>query len=191
MITYTDLEVEAALRHTDAADCALITLPPMTWWNNSAKTEEQKAHIVSRARALAAGIRLPFDSKVEHARKIIRRALDSDTKWALSYSGGKDSTVLSHLMTFDMDLRVPHVMSNTRMEYPETITMVNSWYSRLRAAGVECHAVFPDLRPEQVWKRYGVPLWSKEIAYKYRKFAASASRTRYLLWCRKRFTSRL
>lgn len=175
MLTYSDLEIEMALKHRDATDCALVTLPSMTWWNNSAKTDEQKAHIVDRARTLAEGLKLPHDRKLEHARKIIRKTVDSGMSWALSYSGGKDSTVLSHLTVMDMGLRIPHVMSNTRMEYPETMVMVNRWYSMLRKLGVECHTVFPDMRPGEVWKKYGLPLWSKEIAYKYRKFAASKS----------------
>ncbi len=53
--------------------------------------------------------------------------------------------------------------------------MVNSWFRRLRELGVECHTVFPDVRPNTLWKDIGVPLWSKEIAYKYRKFAKSKS----------------
>ena len=173
---HTDLEVEAALRHREASDCALITLPPMTWWNSQQKTPEQKAHIINRAQTLQAGINMPFEMKCRHTEKIIRRALEQPFQWAMSYSGGRDSTVLSHYMVYGMGITsVPHVMSNTRMEYPESVQQVNRWFKDLRELGVDCHTVFPDVRPNVLWKQIGVPLWSKEIAYKYRKFERSKS----------------
>jgi 3'-phosphoadenosine 5'-phosphosulfate sulfotransferase (PAPS reductase)/FAD synthetase len=170
------LDFDMALKHREAHDCSLVTMPPMGFWNSSNKTPEQKAHIIDRAQTLQAGIRMGYDQKCEHAEKVIRMALEMDQKWAVSYSGGRDSTVLSHIMIYGMGLtHVPHVMSNTRMEYPESVKMVNQWFTRLRALGVDCHTVFPAARPNVLWKEIGVPLWSKEIAYKYRKFARSDS----------------
>lgn len=167
-------EVNAALRHREAHDCSLITLPPMTWWNSQSKTPEQKAHIIDRAQTLQAGIRMSYDQKVIHTEKVVKAALDKGINFAVSYSGGRDSTALSHIMIYGLGLtHVPHVMSNTRMEYPESMQMVNSWFRRLRELGVDCHTVYPDVRPNTLWKEIGVPLWSKEVAYKYRKFAKS------------------
>ena len=173
----SDFEYEAALRHRDASDCSLITLPAMGWWNNKNKTPEQKAHIIDRAQTLQAGIRMPFEKKILHAEKIVRASLKhGELSWAVSYSGGRDSTVLSHLMVYRMgQVDVPHVMSNTRMEYVSSVMMVNRWFARLRYLGVDCTTVFPGRRPNELWKDIGVPLWSKEIAYKYRKFARSKS----------------
>lgn len=168
-------EIEAALRHRDAHDCALITLPVMSYWNHKEKSAEEKAHIINRAQTLQAGINMDFEKKIRHAKKVIERALDAHSNWAVSYSGGRDSTILSHLMVYEMGIKVPHVMSNTRMEYPETIQQVNSWYGKLREEGVSCNTCFPEFRPNVLWKKIGVPVWSKEIAYKYRKFSKSKS----------------
>lgn len=59
------------------------------------------------------------------------------------------------------------------MEYPETVTQIAKWFAGLRLIGIECHTVFPEVRPKDLWKKIGVPLWSKAIAYKFRKFANS------------------
>lgn len=169
--------VDTLLKHRDATDCDLITLPRMSFWNNPHKTEAQKAHIIDRAQTLQNGINRTYDEKVLHAQKVVKQALDKeDVKWAISYSAGRDSTVLSHLMVEQMGLKhIAHVMSNTRMEYPETLQMFKVWKLWLMERGVECHQVFPDLRPKELWPKIGVPLWSKQVAYKYRKFAASPS----------------
>jgi 3'-phosphoadenosine 5'-phosphosulfate sulfotransferase (PAPS reductase)/FAD synthetase len=164
-----------AMEERDPFSCTAISMPGMAFWNSSAKTPEQKAHIIDRANTLQKGINLELWQKLEITERIIKRALQEDTKWALSYSGGRDSTVLSHIIVERLGLKIPHVMSNTRMEYPETIKQVKNWYERIRAHDVECHVCFPDRRPNELWKDIGVPLWSKEIAYKYRKFFKSAS----------------
>jgi 3'-phosphoadenosine 5'-phosphosulfate sulfotransferase (PAPS reductase)/FAD synthetase len=150
----------------------------MDFWNNKQKTPEQKAHIIDRAQTLQAGINRPFADKMMHARKVIRLSMEAhpELKWAISYSAGRDSTTLSHLMVEDMGIRhIPHVMSNTRMEYPETLQMYKKWKAWLGERGVECHQVFPDERPKSLWARIGVPLWSKMLAYKYRQFVSSKS----------------
>lgn len=168
------IEQTFALKHREAHDCSLISMPNMGFWNSKKKSPEELAHIIDRAQTLQAGINMPYADKVKHAKKVISAALKQHQHWAISYSGGRDSTVLSHLMVEGMGiLNIPHVMSNTRMEYPETIKMVTAWYARMRELGVECNVVFPDVRPHTLWKQIGVPVWSKEIAYKYRKFAAS------------------
>jgi 3'-phosphoadenosine 5'-phosphosulfate sulfotransferase (PAPS reductase)/FAD synthetase len=166
-----------AMEDRDPFSCTTISMPGMSFWNLSAKvkTQAQKDHIDDRANTLQKGIGLSLDDKLGITERIINRALAEDTTWALSYSGGRDSTVLSHIIVERMGLKIPHVMSNTRMEYPETIKQVKDWYERIRAHGVECHVCFPDRRPNELWKDIGVPLWSKEIAYKYRKFLKSKS----------------
>jgi 3'-phosphoadenosine 5'-phosphosulfate sulfotransferase (PAPS reductase)/FAD synthetase len=119
---------------------------------------------------------MPYPQKLLHAQKVVKQAFDrEDVKWALSFSAGRDSTVLSHLMVELLGRRIPHVMSNTRMEYPETLKMFKRWREWLEQRDVECHQVFPDVRPKELWPKIGVPLWSKQLAYKYRKFAASSS----------------
>lgn len=162
--------------YRDPTACSTISMPDMDFWNSSDKSELQKQHIKDRANTLQKGIGMLRVEKVDYAERVIARALRSGVKWAVSYSGGRDSTVLSHFIVERMGIKdIPHVMSNTRMEYPETIKQVKNWYARMRAQGVECHTCFPDKRPKQLWSEIGVPLWSKSLAYKYRKFAKSKS----------------
>ncbi len=163
-----------AVNERDPLSCTTISMPGMGFWNSSNKTDAQKKHIIDRANTLQKGINLSPADKLDMTKRIIERALQVDTKWALSYSGGRDSTVLSHILVEVMGIKnIPHVMSNTRMEYPESIRQVKNWYERLGAQGVEGHTCFPDRRPNELWKAIGVPLWSKQLAYKYRKFRMS------------------
>lgn len=165
-----------SVEERDPESCTTISMPGMDFWNSSAKTELQKQHIKDRANTLQKGIGMDLYAKLDYTERVIKRATAIDTKWALSYSGGRDSTVLSHIMVEHLGMtKIPHVMSNTRMEYPESIKQVKNWYDRLRLKGVECHVCFPDRRPNELWKELGVPLWSKQLAYKYRKFRASKS----------------
>lgn len=164
-----------ALTHRDSFDCSLVAMPRMSYWNNTKKTPEQKAHIIDRAQTLQAGINRSYEDKLHHTKKVLLMSMEKGISWAVSYSGGRDSTVLSHFMVTRMGYKTPHVMSNTRMEYPETLRMFKVWREWLAERGVECHQVFPDMRPKELWPKIGVPLWSKQIAYKYRKFAASKS----------------
>jgi len=180
MIQLDDLgfppDMLAALKHREAHDCSLVELPDMAFWNirDALKSPAQKAHIIDRAQTLAKGLKMSYDQKCEHAEKVIRFALRKRVRWATSYSGGKDSHVLSHMQIYGLGLTgIPHVMSNTRMEYTESIRQVAEWYAAIRPLGVSCHVVFPKERPKALWKRIGVPLWSKELAYKYRKFSKS------------------
>lgn len=178
---------KVALKLGLADDCSIISLPNPKNWNDGFKSQKEREEILNRGRTLQAGIRLSYEEKVNHAYKVIRKALNIDSqnqpldsegntsgiKWVVSYSGGKDSTVLSHLISFGMGLKIAHVMSNTRMEYPETIKQVGKWFSMLRENNIECHIVWPSKKPKDLWKEIGVPLWSKRIAYKYRKFLNS------------------
>ena len=191
MSDHLSSEQRVALKYREANDCSLVMLPNMPFWNRKAKTPEEKAEIKDRAQTLQAGIRMSYDEKVAHAELVIRKALDLDTsgqpmdpagptagvKWAVSYSGGKDSTVLSHLMVFGMGLKLHHVMSNTRMEYPETLKQVTKWYAMLREWGVECHTAYPDAKPKDLWKKIGVPLWSKQMGKKFGDYSRSKTDT--------------
>lgn len=180
-------EQRVALKQRLADECALIMLPNPEGWNDRIKTAEQKAEIKDRAQTLQAGIRLPYERKLILTERIIREALGLDSQnrplerdfptkgvnWAVSYSAGGDSTILSHFMVARMSLKTRHVGSNTRMEYPETVKQWREWAAFLESHGVEFSMVFPAVRPRELWKKIGVPLFSKQLAYKYRKFAAS------------------
>lgn len=47
--------------------------------------------------------------------------LQVNPSWAVSFSAGRDSTVLSHLIVQVFGAKISHVMSNTRMGRPEVL----------------------------------------------------------------------
>ena len=72
----------------------------------------------------------------------------------MSFSGGKDSTVLAKLVR-DMYPDVPIVFSNTGLEYPE----IQSFARKMGATFVRPKMAFSD-----VISKYGYPIISKENA---------------------------
>lgn len=151
-------------------DCSWVMLDHPGNWQSADKSAAEKEQLRFRALTRERGIRLPYSRKIAHACKIIRMAHElEEVRWGLSFSAGKDSTVLSHIITERLGLRVPHIMSNTRMEYPETNRQMRAWRKWLAARGVDLHVAYPDKRPKEVWQM-GHPLWSKEIASKVRQF---------------------
>ena len=72
----------------------------------------------------------------------------------VSFSGGKDSTVLAHLV-LDMYPEVPLVFSNTGLEYPEI-----QKFARMMGA----EFLTPKMRFSEVISMYGYPIISKEVS---------------------------
>ena len=72
----------------------------------------------------------------------------------VSFSGGKDSTVLAHLV-HEMFPDVPLVFSNTGLEYPEIQAFA-------RKKGAEF--VRPKMMFSEVISKYGYPIISKEVS---------------------------
>lgn len=73
----------------------------------------------------------------------------------VSFSGGKDSTVLKHIVDGMYD-DVPAVFVNTGLEYPEI--------QRFAMSQPNVITVRPKMRFDQVIKEYGYPVISKEVA---------------------------
>jgi 3'-phosphoadenosine 5'-phosphosulfate sulfotransferase (PAPS reductase)/FAD synthetase len=101
---------------------------------------------------------LDLDTKVLEARTRIAEWHDYwDGQVYISFSGGKDSTVLLDLVRRDFP-DVPAVFVNTGLEFPEVVKFVR------QTPGVTC------LRPEMTFKKvletYGYPVASKEVAQK-------------------------
>ncbi len=155
--------------------CGWIMLDMPENWQGT-KTEAQTAELSRRGKALSAGMNESFENKLDYAIRVIERAMmiakTKGIKWAVSYSAGRDSTILSYIIVEILGWKIPHVMSNTRMEYPEVQRQAQRWKKWLEARGVEMTVVFPKKRPAEVWKE-GFPLWGKEIARKFRIWAAS------------------
>jgi len=99
---------------------------------------------------------LPLEAKVHMTQIRIREWYNHwDGDVYVAFSGGKDSTVLAHLVK-DMYPNVPLVYSNTGLEYPEIQAFA-------RKMGAEF--VRPKMQFSEVISKYGYPLIGKEVAY--------------------------
>ncbi|MDE5832019.1 MAG: phosphoadenosine phosphosulfate reductase family protein, partial [Desulfovibrio sp.] len=100
--------------------------------------------------------RMPLEQKIELSIERIREWYEAwDGAVAVSYSGGKDSSVLLWLVrTVYPDVR--GVFCHTGLEYPEVIRTV--------MATPNCQVIRPKLRFREVINKYGWPIASKKLA---------------------------
>ena len=112
-------------------------------------------HDAARLRELQA---LPLDRKILITQtRIIEWYTRNKGQVYVSYSGGKDSTVLLHIirnMGFSAE-QIPAVFSNTGLEYAEIQN-----FARQNGADF----VHPKMRFDEVISTYGYPIISKEVA---------------------------
>lgn len=110
---------------------------------------------------------LPLRDKITTTQALMDEAIEifGESYIYSSFSGGKDSTVLSHIAR----MRYPnilHIFSDTSCEFPETITFVE----RMKEEGVNIATVIPPDRRRVPWTfervvlEYGYPLFSKSVA---------------------------
>jgi hypothetical protein len=113
----------------------------------------EPVHDAARLKELQA---LPLDRKIQISQaRIIEWYQKNNGNVCVSFSGGKDSTVLLHLVrTLYPD--VPAVFSNTGLEYPEIQKFVRTFPN--------VDIVVPKMRFDQVISTYGYPLIGKEVA---------------------------
>ena len=90
----------------------------------------------------------------EAAQQRIERALTEFDYCYVSFSGGKDSTVLAHLV-HDIYPDVPLVFSNTGLEYPE----IQAFARKMGAEFIRPKMAFSD-----VISKCGYPIISKEVS---------------------------
>lgn len=100
---------------------------------------------------------LPLEAKIIMTQQRIRQWYDYwDGEVYLSFSGGKDSTVLRDLISKTSGVYdVPSVFCDTGLEYPEV---------RKFAAERADVVIRPEMRFDEVIKTYGYPVISKEVA---------------------------
>lgn len=84
----------------------------------------------------------------------------------VSFSGGKDSTVLKHIVDSMYD-DVTAVFINTGLEYPE----IQKFVREVKAGKYDCfnsnvEILMPEMRFDEVIKKYGYPVISKNVAEK-------------------------
>lgn len=110
---------------------------------------------------------LPLDLKITKTKMLIQEAIDryGDSVY-ISYSGGKDSTVISHIAR-QLKPDILHIFANTTCEYPETIEHI-MWEKNHN--GMNLLIVTPHDKYNRPWnfKRVvtdeGYPLFSKVVA---------------------------
>ena len=99
---------------------------------------------------------LPLDIKIRMTKERIRQWYEYwDGQVYISFSGGKDSTVLKHIIDSMYD-DIPAVFVNTGLEYPEIQKFAMSQKNVV--------TVRPEMRFDEVIKKYGYPVVSKEVA---------------------------
>ena len=92
---------------------------------------------------------LPLHLKIELSKNRIKQFYEH------SFSGGKDSTVLLHLVR-SLYPDIPAVFIDTGLEYPEVRNFVKSFDNTI--------ILRPDLPFHKVIEEYGYPVISKEVA---------------------------
>ena len=117
---------------------------------------------------------LPLDAKIIMTQRRIRDWIDYwNGDVYVSFSGGKDSTVLKHIVD-SMGYDVPAVFVNTGLEYPEIQTFVRE----VKAGKYDCfnpnvEILRPEMRFDEVIQKYGFPVISKEVAHKFHDYNAA------------------
>lgn len=112
---------------------------------------------------------LPLETKIQMTQRRIREWYDYwDGQVYVSFSGGKDSTVLKHIVDNTPGVYdVPAVFVNTGLEYPE----IQHFVREIKDGEYQCfnsdvEILHPEMRFNEVVKEYGYPVASKAIAKK-------------------------
>ena len=110
---------------------------------------------------------LPLEAKIVMTKKRIRQWYDYwDGEVYVAFSGGKDSTVLKHIVDNTSGVYdVPAVFVNTGLEYPE----IQKFVKDVKAGKLDCfnpnvEIIRPEMRFDEVIKKYGYPVISKEVS---------------------------
>ena len=109
---------------------------------------------------------LPLEAKITMTKNRIRAWHEHwDGNVYVSFSGGKDSTVLKHIVD-SMYSDVPALFVNTGLEYPE----IQKFVKDIKAGKWDCfnsdvEIVRPKISFVEVVKKYGYPVISKSVAH--------------------------
>lgn len=114
---------------------------------------------------------LPLERKVLVTQtRIIEWYKRFDGQVYISFSGGKDSTVLLHI---DREIYpdIPAVFVDTGIEYPEIRQFVKTFDN--------VTILRPKMRFDEVLRKYGYPIISKEVSESVRKGRIALTRDKY------------
>lgn len=108
---------------------------------------------------------VPLEGKILMTKQRIRDWYDHwEGQVYVSFSGGKDSTVLKHIVDSIYD-DIPAVFVNTGLEYPEIQRFVRDIKEgKFSCFNTDVEIIRPEMRFDEVIKTYGYPVISKEIA---------------------------
>lgn len=140
---------------------------------------EHSAYLSERRQTLTSLREMNLESKIIQTKYLIRRAVMEFglDKVYISYSGGKDSTVLSHIAK-TMYPDILHLFANTTNEYPETIQHIN-WEKEEN--GTNIITVLPKDAKGNTWTfkkvvdTYGYPMFSKRVSNAIRTYQHALS----------------
>ena len=110
---------------------------------------------------------MPLDAKILMTQLRIRAWYDHwDGDVYVSFSGGKDSTVLKHIVD-SMYNDVPALFVNTGLEYPE----IQKFVRDIKSGKYDCfnsdiEIIRPEMRFDEVLKVYGYPIVTKAVSNK-------------------------
>ena len=108
---------------------------------------------------------VPLEGKIIMTKERIRQWYEHwEGQVYVSFSGGKDSTVLKHIVD-GMYSDVPSVFVNTGLEYPE----IQQFVIRVKNGEFDCfnsdvEIIRPEMRFDEVIKKYGYPVISKTVS---------------------------
>lgn len=102
-----------------------------------------------------------LDQKIDHSIGVIDQFISKlNGKVYVGFSGGKDSTVLLDLCrVVKPDIKA--VFCNTGNEYPDIVKFVRELKN---TEGYNIEIIYPELKPRDVFDKYGFPLVSKETS---------------------------
>ena len=140
---------------------------------------EHAAYLSERRQTLASLRKMNLESKILQTKFLIRQAVIEFgvDKVYISYSGGKDSTVLSHIAK-SMYPDILHIFADTTNEFPETIQHVK-WEKEENNTNLI--TVVPMDRHGEIWtfkkvvERYGYPMFSKRVSNAIRTYQHALS----------------
>jgi 3'-phosphoadenosine 5'-phosphosulfate sulfotransferase (PAPS reductase)/FAD synthetase len=131
-------------------------------WNSPNRSKEAQKMISDRGFELSRYQKQSLKDKITSAQARIEYVYNEykEEEVYLSFSGGKDSTVLSHLC-LEMGVKPLHVYVDTRLERRDCRKFARKWCDDNK---IELKIIRSDVKPLWVWKNYGYPIFSKAVS---------------------------